>query len=173
MSMTRASMSPAQDTPVSRRPEDAKALLRDCFAQFAPGLLNTVRVSIDTTDDLFEVNQYVTPEDVRNFRNQREAWLERFDKAIHELFERRVNGTRRKGRRPDVDASVGSLRVLNEFDYDKQIALTRATRKLIRASRTELKALDVRVAELFNESASREFDNPFSPDYILDAIGMT
>src|SRR3954447_2815029 len=106
MSMTTGSTLTAGGDAPPRPPEDAKALLRDCFAQFAPGLLNTVRVSIDTTDDLFEVNQYVTPEDVRNFRNQREAWLERFDKAIHELFERRVNGTRRKGRRPDVDASV-------------------------------------------------------------------
>jgi hypothetical protein len=173
MSMTMASALTAGDDAPPRRPEDARALLRDCFAQFASGLLNTVRVSIDTTDDLFEVNQYVTADDLQAFRSKREAWIERFDKAIHELFERRVSGTRRKGRRPDVDASVGSLRVLNEFDYEKQLALTRATGRLLRASRGELDALNVRVAALFNESATRDFDNPFSPDYILDAIGMT
>ena len=171
--MTTASTFTAGGEAPPRRPEDATALLRDCFAQFASGLLNTVRVSMDTTDDLFELNQYVTSEDVQAFRSKRDAWVERFDKAIHELFERRISGTRRKGRRPDVDASVGSLRVLNEFDYEKQLALTRATGRLLRASRGELDALNVRVAALFNESATRDFDNPFSPDYILDAIGMT
>src|SRR3982750_2682629 len=171
MSMTTASALTAGDDAPPRRPEDARALRRECFAQFAAGLLNTVRVSIDTTDDLFEMNQYVTPEDLQAFRSKRDAWIERFDTAIHELFERRISGTRRKGRRPDVDASVGSLRVLNEFDYEKQLALTRATGRLLRASRGELDALNVRVAALFNESATRDFDNPFSPDYILDAIG--
>src|SRR3954454_17942322 len=126
MSMTMASTLTAGGDAPPRRPEDAKALLRDCFAQFASGLLNTVRVSIDTTDDLFEVNQYVTPEDIRNFRNQRDSWLERFDKAIHELFERRVIGTKRKGRRPDVDVSVNSSRVLFAGDDERQTVLTRA-----------------------------------------------
>ena len=48
-----------------------------------------------------------------------------------------------------------------------------ATKRLAEAAKHELAALDYRVAVLFGDPPSREADNPFSPAYLLDAIGMT
>src|SRR5206468_2692008 len=90
-----------------------------------------------------------------------------------ELFERRLAGTRRSGRRPDADRSLASLRVLNAFDHEKQAALTTATQFLLRLTKRELDALDLRVGILLGETLTREIDNPLAPHYILDAIGMT
>src|SRR5208282_5167020 len=77
------------------------------------------------------------------------------------------------GRRPDADSSVASLRVLNAFDHEKQAALTTATQFLRRLTRREVDALDLRVGVLLGEAQVRDIDNPFAPDYILDAIGVT
>jgi hypothetical protein len=41
-------------------PEEARVLLRVCFAQFESGLLDVVATSIDGTNDLFEENKFVT-----------------------------------------------------------------------------------------------------------------
>jgi hypothetical protein len=154
-------------------PEAARALLRDCFAQFQPGLVDVVATSIDGTNDLFEENKFVTDVEIDDFRSKRHEWVKKFDQALKELFERRVAGNRRKGRRPDADRSLASLRVLNAFDHEKQAALTTATQFLHRLTKRELDALDLRVGILLGETLTREIDNPFGPDYILDAIGMT
>src|SRR4030095_16288685 len=113
---------PDADGKLLLEPEAARALLRDCFAQFQPGLVDVVATSIDGTNDLFEENKFVTDVEIDDFRTKRHEWVKKFDQALKELFERRVAGNRRKGRRPDADRSLASLRVLNAFDHEKQAA---------------------------------------------------
>ena len=154
-------------------PEQAQALLRECFATFRSGLIDVVATSIDGTNDLFEQNKFVTDVEVADFRSKRPEWLKRFEQSLQELFEKRLAGNRRSGRRPDADRSLASLRVLNAFDHEKQSALVTATQFLHRLTKRELDALDLRVGVLLGETLTREIDNPFGPDYILDAAGMT
>src|SRR5450432_59239 len=44
---------------------------------------------------------------------------------------------------------------------------------LVRATKREMNALDVRVSILMRDPRPREIDNPFSPAYLLDAMGLT
>ena len=41
-------------------------------------------------------------EEVYEFRSKRSEWIKSFDAGLRELFEKRLAGTRRKGRRPDT-----------------------------------------------------------------------
>ena len=152
---------------------EADALLRRCFAMIKEDLHLLVETSIETTNDLFEANQYVKDDAALVFRQKRGEWLARFDKALDDLFEKRMRGERRKGRRVDHDASLSTLRVLNAFDQEQQAALTRGAFNLFRRTRRELNALDLRVAILMRDSRPRDIDNPFSPGYLLDAMGLT
>jgi hypothetical protein len=153
--------------------EDAQALLRECFDEFKAALTALVHVSIETTNDLFEANAFIGEAEVADFRSKRGQWIERFGQALTDLFERRLAGTRRQGRRPDFDASLTTLRVLNTFDHEKQASLTSSTQFLYRLTKRELDAIDLRVGALLGESRMRDVDNPFSPDYVLDAIGLS
>jgi hypothetical protein len=153
--------------------DEARALLRECCTQFIASLMEVVGSSIEGTNDLFEQNKFVTDVEVMDFRNKRAEWVKRFEQTLKELFERRLKGPRRQGRRPDADSSAASLRVLNAFDHEKQAALTTATQFLRRLTKREVDALDLRVGVLLGEAVTREIDNPFAPDYILDAIGVT
>jgi hypothetical protein len=152
--------------------DEARDLLRECFDVLKNSLRSLVRMSIETTNDLFEMNEYVSEADAQDFRLKRDEWTARFERALGELFEKRLSGVRRQGRRPDFDASLTTLRVLNAFDQEKQAALTEGASMLERVTRRELNALDVRVGVLLREKLFRDLDNPLSPDYILDAIGV-
>jgi hypothetical protein len=136
-------------------------------------LIDVVTTSIDGTNDLFDENKFVTDVEVAEFRSKRPEWRERLEESLKELFEKRLAGDRRRRRRPDDDSSLASLRVLNAFDHDKQAALIIAAQFLRRLTKRELDALDLRVGVLLGETLTREIDNPFAPDYILDAVGMT
>ena len=152
---------------------EADALLRECFALIKAQLHDLVQLSIETTNDLFEMNEFVKDDAALVFRNMRGEWLTRFDKAFNDLFEKRMAGGHRKGRRIDHDASIATLRVLNAFDQEQQAALTRSAFHLFRTTRRELNALDLRVGVLLREPRARDVDNPFSPSYLLDAMGLT
>jgi hypothetical protein len=155
--------------------EEGRAMLRACFAQYRLKLIEFMKASVEQTNDLFETNSHIPDGDVEMFRSKRGEWLERFDKTLCDLFDRRVvDGTHRKGRRPDADASLATLRVLTAFDHDRQTALKDATRFLDRFTHRELAALDLRVEELLGESTTqRDIDNPFAITYILDAVGAS
>ena len=152
---------------------DARELLRECFEQFRSGLLEIASVSIDGTNDLFEENQFLKDSDVIDFRSKRAEWSKRLAQTLEELFNKRVAGTRRQGRRPDADRSLASLRVLNAFDQEKQASLITSRQFLLRLTKREIDALDLRVGVLLGEVLTRDIDDPFAPDYILDAIGVT
>lgn len=160
---------------VAPRPaaEDAKSLLRQCFALYRSKLVDIARTSLDMASDLFEGNDYVSDDDVTLFRTQRAQWVTQFGESLASLFERRLSGVKRKGRRPDFDASLASLRVLTAFDHEKQDALKSSTSFLLRLTRRELDALDLRLELLLPESDRLDLDNPFGPAYVLDAIGAT
>ncbi len=153
--------------------EDASALLRECFAEYRQGLHELVAMSIETTNDLFEMNEYVSDKDAVEFRSKRGEWVGAFEKTLTGLFEKRLAGARRSGRRPDFDASLTTLRVLNAFDQEKQAALIAATALIRQMTRREGVAVDMRVGVLLREPRLRDVDNPLSSDYLLDAIGVT
>jgi hypothetical protein len=153
--------------------EEGRAMLRACFAQYRLKLIEMIRASLDQTNDLFETHSHIPDGDIEAFRNKRGEWLERFDKTLCDLFERRAQGQRRKGRRPDADASLATLRVLTAFDHDRQTALKDATRFLGRYTHRELAALDLRVETLLGDATPRDIDNPFSISYVLDAVGAS
>jgi len=152
---------------------DGRGLLRQAFAMYSADMVDLARTSIETTNDLFELSDYVSRSEAQEFQDKRGEWIKKFEAVLQDLFERRLAGDRRKGRRPDFDASLASLRVLTSFDHDKQAALTAATGFLVRFTKRELEAMDLRVADLLSERATRELDNPFSPTYMLDALGVS
>jgi hypothetical protein len=154
-------------------PDEARALLRMCYIRYATKLADMAHASLDMAGDLFEPHFGLSAGEARAFRRRRSEWQERFVKALTELFDRRLAGQPRQGRRPDADASASSLRLLTAFDYDKQAALVRGADALARLSRQEIAALDLRVAALLDERPAREPDNPFSMPYLLDALGST
>ncbi len=149
------------------------ALLRGCFELFRSTVTEIAKLSIETTNDLFEMDPLVTKVEIEGFRAKRDEWVKAFDAAMREFFERRLSGQRRKGRRPDVEESLGSLRLMDDADTSKQNALGDAAKRLAAAAKQELEALDYRISVLCDGPPSREIDNPFSPAYLLDAIGMT
>ncbi len=169
----RPPLATAPDT-MSRIPAaEAQAMLRASFAQYRLKLLDMVRTSLAETDDLFESNSHIPNGDVEIFRTKRGAWLEQLDKTLIDMFDRRLLGARRRGRRLDADASLATLRVLTAYDHERQTALKDVTRFLDRFTQRELAALDLRVDALLPPDASREIDNPFAVTYILDAVGSS
>lgn len=155
------------------RPEEARALLDQCAEQFATRLAAAARSCIEGTDDLFETVAEVGDGDVAHFRQHRGKWLEHFLHLLRDLVHRRLAGTRRKGRRPDSDVSLATLRVLSAYDHERQTAIARASTALARAARRETGALDRRVGLLLAERPGAEVDNPFGIAYLLDAIGAS
>lgn len=149
------------------------AIARECFELFHSLSTGLAKLSIETSNDLFEMDKRVTMEEVSEFRSKRSEWVKAFDAGLRDLFEKRLNGTRRKGRRPDALQVFDALRVVSDNDASKQNALERISRRLEEAAKPEFDALEWRVSVLFGESPGRDVDNPFGPAYLLDAIGMT
>src|SRR4030095_3771630 len=167
-------------------PEEAQALLRDCGRDFCSRLFEATRASLDLASDLFESATGVPDGEIESFRAKRREWVEAFEGSgargseWMEVFERVFNeslaqwhaGHRRTGRRPDRDASAASLSVLTPIHQEKQAALVEATAFLRRFTRREHDALNARVGVLV-PSPTRDLDNPFGPQYVIDALGVT
>ena len=73
--------------------------------------------------DLFEWNNQVSEGEVERFKARRGEWLERFAQTIDELYERRMGGQRRKGRRPDAESAGLGVKMLSDFDLLRKIAI--------------------------------------------------
>jgi hypothetical protein len=71
--------------------EEARALLRECCAQFQSGLVEVLAGSLESTNDLFEQNKFVSDAEILDFRGKRGEWLNRFAQTYKELFERRLD----------------------------------------------------------------------------------
>ena len=151
--------------------DGAEALLRDCCREFTTRLFEATRTSLDLASDLFETATGIPDGEIEAFRSKRGEWIERFETAVNESVTHWLAGKRRSGRRPDKDASAATLSVMTPFDQEKQAALVEATAFLRRFTRREQTALDARIGVLA-PSASREHDNPFGPEYVLDALGV-
>ncbi|HTP99432.1 MAG TPA: DUF1631 family protein [Casimicrobiaceae bacterium] len=154
-------------------PSQAAALLHKCYGLFEAKLLESAKASLELAVDLFESNSHVPDGEVQAFLSKRGEWLERFPQTLRDLFERRISGQRRKGRRPDADVSLATLRVLTAYDHEKQAALTAATSFLAGFTRRERSALDLRIDELLADATPGDIDNPFDIEYIVDALGAT
>src|SRR5215831_3022031 len=153
-------------------PDEAKELLRACFEAYSQRLTGGAYDSLEMASDLFESTTVVPDGEIAEFRTKRPEWLDRFERTVAESFESWLKGSRRRGRRPDKDASAATLSVMTPFDQEKQAALVEATAFLSRFTKREVAALDARVSVLVPGPA-REQDNPFGPSYILDALGVT
>ena len=152
--------------------DERQALLQACYAQYSARLFEAVRASLELMGDLFETASDVPDVTVAEFAQKRGEWIDQFERAIAGAFERRLAGERRRGRRPDSDASAASLAMLSDFDQEKQAALVAATAFLHHFTKREQEALDWRVGMLL-PAAGREVDNPFGPAYLLDALGVS
>ena len=152
---------------------EARALLRECFVQYRSRLIDMARSSLEMSSDLFEWNTQVPEAEVERFKARRGEWLEHFARTVDELYERRLAGQRRKGRRPDAESGGVNVKMLSDFDQSKQEALVKAMQHLHDYTRQEVAALDQRFAALVPERNVGEIDNPFAPVYVLDAIGVT
>jgi hypothetical protein len=152
-------------------PEEAQALLRECGREFCSRLFEATRASLDLATDLFESATGIPDGEIESFRSKRSEWIERFEHAFNESLTKWQAGQRRTGRRPDRDASAASLSVMTPIDQEKQAALVEATAFLRRFTRREQDALNARIGVLV-PSPSRERDNPFCPEYVLDALGV-
>ncbi|MFO1310780.1 MAG: DUF1631 family protein [Burkholderiales bacterium] len=154
-------------------PGRAAALLHECYGLFEAELLQSAKGSLELAVDLFESISDVPDGEVQAFLSKRGEWLDRFPETLRDLFERRISGHRRKGRRPDADVSLATLRVLTAYDHEKQAALKAATSFLAGFTRRERSALDLRVDELLADATPGDIDNPFGLEYIVDALGAT
>ncbi len=152
--------------------DEGPALVRACYQQYSTRLFEATRASLDLASDLFETTSGVPDGSGAEFVGKRNEWIERFERAIAEGFERRLAGEHRRGRRPDSDASAASMAMLSDFDQEKQAALVAATAFLQRFTKREQDALDWRIGMLL-PAAGREIDNPFGPAYLLDALGLS
>ena len=151
----------------------AHALLRECFDVFRASASDIATLSIETSADLFELDHSVQVDAALDFRHRRKEWTRMFGESLRQLFEHRLAGHCRKRRRPDTEESIHSLRVLSEEETRKQDILVDLAKQFAVVARDEQQALDLRVAALLGEARGRDIDNPFSSDYLLDAIGMT
>lgn len=57
---------------------------------------------MEMAGDLFDGDDNVTPANVADFLARRSEWLARFPNTLKDLFERRLGGTLRRGRRPTL-----------------------------------------------------------------------
>ncbi len=135
-----------RDAPLSTA--EGQALPRACYEQYSKRLFESVRASLDLAGDLFETASGVPNGEVERFTSKRAEWIERFERAIAGSYARRLEGQRRRGRRPDADGSVATLRVLTPFDQEKQAALVAATAFLHQFTKREQDALDMRIGTL-------------------------
>ena len=166
-------VAPSSDAPATRLgTAEARVLLRECFSLYRARLIDVVKLSLDTSSDLFEWNSHVPDAEAARFRALRGEWLERFGRTIDDFFERRIAGQRRKGRRPDAEAEIIGVKTLTDFDHAKQTALVDGSQQLRSFTRREVAALDARFLALIPERNYAEVDNPFAPVYLLDAIGV-
>ena len=159
------------DTAFGR--DQALSLMRECQAHFSAKLFEGVRSALDGASDLFESGSHIPDGEMQAFREKLPAWQREFERSMGELFEQRLAGAHRRGRRPDANASLSTLQVLTAFDHERQAALVNAVAVLHRFTKREQGALDLRVGELLVVAPGRDIDNPFSPSYILDALGPT
>ncbi len=151
---------------------ESRALLRECFLQYKTRLIDMARSSLDLATDLFEYTR-IPDTEIENFRAKRGAWLEKFGATIDDMYERRIAGHRRKGRRPDASAQGLGVKMLTDDDHAKQTTIADATLEFERFVRIEASALEQRFNWLMPDRTSHEIDCPFSPVYVLDAFGAT
>ncbi|MEO8754697.1 MAG: DUF1631 family protein [Casimicrobiaceae bacterium] len=151
----------------------SRELLEACFEEFAPTLERGVKAAIDGASRAFDHKSMVSDQEIADFLGRRGEFMTMYASNLPKLFGAWLAGKRRTDRRPDINASPAALSVLSDIDYAMQETLTKAIGDLRRTTRDSVFALDARVACLIGEDDSRRMDNPFSIDYLLDAIGMS
>ena len=101
-------MPPVPASPATRRTRccaSARPISR-------PKLYEAVRGAQDGAGDLFDSGSHIPDGELTAFREKLPEWQAQFEAAIEERSAERLAGTHRRGRRPDADASLSSLRVL-------------------------------------------------------------
>src|SRR5262245_43117017 len=78
--------------------DSARLVLQECSELFHSICAGLAKLSIETSNDLFELDPRVTQQEVYEFRSKRGEWLNKFDAALREAFEKRLSGQKRRGR---------------------------------------------------------------------------
>jgi hypothetical protein len=104
------------------------------------------------------------------FRSRRALFGPRFRAEFEQAFQRRREGKpRTRGQR---DNASRTLSIVDYGDHTAQVALKSAVLAMHEATLAEAFELDSRVRTLLREASSANpFDNPWSADYICDALG--
>ena len=63
----------------ARPPAEREALLRQAFTLYAADFLDLARTSIETTNDLFELSDYVSRAEAQAFQDKRADWSKKLD----------------------------------------------------------------------------------------------
>ena len=75
---------PSASSASARPPAERQALLRQAFPLYAADFLDLARTSIETTNDLFELSDYVSRAEAQAFQDKRADWLKKFESVLAE-----------------------------------------------------------------------------------------
>jgi len=153
--------------------EERHAYEQACFAMYVDGLRDAVHTSVNSTHDIIDMSGQFNARAMAEFRAGRGRWLGEYERSLHTGYRRRIGGHFRTGRRTDTQGGLATLQLLDPLDQGMQVALIGAVRNLQCTVSMELIALGPRLAVLLGEKFKDDFDNPFDPQYVLDAIGAT
>ena len=151
-------------------PPEADRVLRECLLLTRKRLdaaiwlaLEELQVAVPQTSGL-ERNM------AGAVRSKRALFRPRFMAEFEQAFERRCEGKpRTRGQRDDASLT---LSIVDYGDHTAQVALKSAVLAMHEATLTEAFELGSRVRTLLREASSENpFDNPWSADYICDALG--
>src|SRR5450631_104356 len=180
-----------QDTPLQERlvvnvegareigPAEAEGLVRECLVLTHKRLDAALWLALERLqgslpdDDELETAPESSPLDrelVFAVRSQRAKFIPRFKEAFDQAFERRRDGKARK--RGQSSDSFVALALIDHGDHGAQVAVKSAVLAMREAALEEAFALDFRVRLVLREAPTgAAFANPWSSDYICDAVG--
>lgn len=162
-------------------PTEAADLLRDCLTLTHKRLETSLRIAVDTPHMWWQfsaVDEAGSPvQDTRDgelisiLRAARAAFVPQFQAAFAEAFRQRMQGHMRATARRHASRGM-ALTLVGEEDLSGQVSLKRTIREMHDACRAELFALNFRARLLLRETPDgKQFDNPWSPDYLCDTFG--
>src|SRR5438552_1873883 len=160
---------------------EATALLREGLTLAHKRLDTALRLAFDTPHTWWQLSMDEPAavlgapsrdrELISALRQQRNAFLVRFETVFGEAFQQRVQGNTRAAKRRGSNSYQLSL--VDDTDLTGQVALKNVIRGMHDASQDELYALNFRVRLLLREAPDgTPFDNPWGPDYLCDAFGV-
>ncbi|MEO8674386.1 MAG: DUF1631 family protein [Casimicrobiaceae bacterium] len=163
-------------------PTEAAGLLRECLAIFHKrfdsalwrALETLVSGAPDAGDATFPTSPGQRPEAriADAVRRERDRFIAGFRSEFDQLFQARRRGTPRV--REARASESFTLELVGDRDLKDQVALKSAVRAMTEATHQGDIGFDLRVGIIMRDaSTADELDNPWSADYVCDALGTT